>query len=777
MLRQKIWQHLVFINSWIFSANFDYVTDKRTGNSSSIAENHVANNTKIDIYTNHSIDNILSTHINVHLTDNNYHDSGCPRYTISNRFHPYFLPQSISETPISSHGYQRNVKTHFISPNTLACSSTDERDPNRMYSTYYNKNFNCQKQNFKVPNKHPQPIEDISFVHSISKNITGNMLYDIPSIQNESSMISSTATKDECFHSMPIPPLQDNMDSRKKMLDVNVCEGKISLVEPGKNISITSDFGCYKEQNNQGIILKGRTPDIIDDTNINQNISDMLRNGKTIEEIWSDLATKPREYIATSDNSKMSRTKVDFDKKKNIVNYFSNYFIEFSMTQFQKISKYLFIKLRAMQRDYENVFKFLVDAERFNSTEKEKYVRDNILSRIIEYTGQKKILPKEKIPEFIELIFSGINPIIQNKLLDKDASIPQIKLHSKHLKYSIYELENMFSAEIRNLETQDIDISNIINLCSFFVKYEKTLFGDMNISTIIEVLRILRLNETLSKLKECLNKNMIYEIYMFLELYEQNLVCYIRKHHVISTIFIIKTLYIHINRINYTDFFRALYKDVYSKQRFTLATQIFGAGRLFERLLRNLENQKIKADCYGMLSTFRLFFQVINFCDISHCLLKLQIPCLIAMIFDKSFLFNENQVNEFIAFLLYLMKITDNHNEDFYSDKTKYFLEINNLLIDNITESIILFINKNRKIRSSKYEIEIIGEKCIQFLNNSSKTPEEEINQKDRLQRLYISQLYWVIAFRSRATCFLLAHNNISRFFNTYYRKIVSESD
>ncbi|TBU03695.1 hypothetical protein CWI36_0878p0010 [Hamiltosporidium magnivora] len=310
------------------------------------------------------------------------------------------------------------------------------------------------------------------------------------------------------------------------------------------------------------------------------------------------LLSRQERYVATADNKSLLSKCEEGDKLNMICNKYHNYTREYSMTRWKKIE-------------------FVINS-------KEKNANDIVLNNIAK--------------------------------MNLDEIFIETQSNAQRLTYTVQELEHIFSYEIANLKSQDTDISNVIKVCWYFVDYEKVLFQDMDINMILEALNLPKITETLVKLNECMKIDLFYEILVLIERYGKNLEQIIKKNHVVSTVFLLNALVINFHQINYTHSQSKSYEDLYKTSKVKINADIFYRGKLFEELLRNLENYETIANLYGMLNTCRFILNLVISRKSRSTLFFLQIPCLIAMILDESFISNKTQTKEFFAFILLLIK-------------------------------------------------------------------------------------------------------------------------
>ncbi|TBU08543.1 hypothetical protein CWI36_0125p0030 [Hamiltosporidium magnivora] len=490
------------------------------------------------------------------------------------------------------------------------------------------------------------------------------------------------------------------------------------------------------------------------------------------EERLNDMLAKTKKYAATADNlENLSRF-----KKKEISQFihsrYKNYFQEYSMTRFKNSNITVLKRLKHMQTKYNSILEHLNIFEKMSLNNRKKYISNSISSITEKIHLNMKVKIGGKSILYIKHVIFIIEKNLKNIFMKEEIFNSNNVAPARKSAYTITNLELMISDKIMGFKKNDINISYIIDSCNFFVEYERILHENMNITILYEDLLLLKIKEELSKLKECVKKNIFYEISKFIELYEQNLEFHIKKRHFYSTIFLLSALVIKFDNINKLESTSGSEENIDASSSDIIALDVFLIGAIFEKLLRNLNNHDMKANCYGMLNTCRLFLNFINYRNKKRTLLFLQIPCFIAMVIDEAFEFDEIQFKEFLAFNLFLMKETSYANHDFLNDKIQYFWEINASVIDNIIIHNLFIVGKAKIISKKNSRLDILAKNLRDFLNSSVSSEKNMPFKCLQLKKLYVSQLYRMLILKERCILYQIEDSTSYRFFPRYEKKI-----
>ncbi|TBU03364.1 hypothetical protein CWI39_0980p0010, partial [Hamiltosporidium magnivora] len=489
--------------------------------------------------------------------------------------------------------------------------------------------------------------------------------------------------------------------------------------------------------------------------NKNQTSSKRHSHKEDINENLKDLFLKIEKYVATADNSDLLWSSISEDKQIMDWAKITKYLREYAITKFQNNNEFCLITIKKLQSHYEKILKDINESSKWVESEREGKIFKIILNKKKSKWKQKMLQINENKTSIFQLIFYNLNKILMN-LSPPRTSTTQTEARSSDFEVSIEKLEDFLNQEIRNLENLNTEISDFSKICSSFVHYERTIFLNKDKNEIVNSFPILKIEETLSKLETCMKQNIVYEILAFIYLHKAEPLKSIKKYHVISTYFILKALYIHLDKLKYRDYYTHSTSPKAPNSRYMMGAKIFYIGQLFEKLLRNLENSESKADSYGILNCLRFLLTVTRIGGNNSGLLKLQITTLIAMVIDESFSFDKNKSIEFAAFALQIMDITNNKNRYFLNNKFEYFLEQNLSFFKNIKADERLYCVKDIKIVQSKADIcnDLIG-KFRQILDQSLEN-ETNASRSLRFKEIYIWQLYWIVIHSNRAQVFYM---------------------
>ncbi|TBU07489.1 hypothetical protein CWI38_0097p0040 [Hamiltosporidium tvaerminnensis] len=662
--------------------------------------------------------------------------------TSSNRFQPYYKPHKSQENGVygSENAFFNNQPENF--PVTLHPGQSEPQYniPGNLFPGIYFESYGVSSSNQNETYGYVSNPMTVTQVHTFTyqeQQSTSPLIYqNLTNKQNQWNFIESESTG---FTSDVVTGLNS------------------AILHPGipECQYITSDAKLFNRPNKISAA---------------KSISETQNTGDT-EKVWNEMINSKQTSIATADNTDLLSECTLEDKKIMTSFKFRNYFVEFSMTRFKNIDSAVFIKLKHMQEEYRLIREFFDIDANISSNNKKK-----IIARIVDSCFEnidffKKSENETQIKLYISYIRWDIERIFQNIFLEDDISNLNTEFYVKNNLSTSKELERIFLKEIKKLENSNIDITYLSNLCTLFVNFEKS-YDDVNLNKMWESLSITTLPEVLLKLKNCMEENMFYEICRFLDLYQHNLENHIKKHHRISTIFILDVLHIHIDRIADIKFIHKESQNNFFDSKFTVSYNIYRVGKIFEELLKNLHNNEMRAYCYGMLNVSRFFFWVYSFRKKHGTLLFLQISCLIGMVLDIEFEFNQTKIKEFVVFILFIMKKTQHQQPEFYNDKVQYFLEINASIIDNI-------INFNiKKIR--EYDVSVRRNphpnKRVNIFHTyfsyqailGNITP----NKDEIFKKLYTSQLYLIAVLGNKYTMHLHKQDHIFDGHTDLYKKI-----
>ncbi|KAK1348847.1 hypothetical protein LUQ84_001995 [Hamiltosporidium tvaerminnensis] len=672
-----------------------------------------------------------------------------PSITLSNRFHPYNLPRKSQEKSI-------DITKHI--------SHNDQFNPQKLPSCLYSSYISSQN----ISTDDNLPRFDLAFCHLIESNQSALQNKDVPNLESTAQSNILLHQEKQFLFAQQYQLLPENSDKS------NTKESESCVSDLKTPNALSSLINFHDEFDYKGTIsyleflkkitLHNATPKSYEEQ------YDLKRAKKRL----NLLLSRQERYVATADNKSLLSKCEEGDKLNMICNKYHNYTREYSMTRWKKIGIHIFRRLKSIQKEYDSILKSFIKLEEFVINSKEKNANDIVLNNIAKMNLDEIFIGELHAHSYKDLISSNIKNIFDNIFLKNKPCIWETQSNAQRLTYTVQELEHIFSYEIANLKSQDTDISNVIKVCWYFVDYEKVLFQDMDINMILEALNLPKMTETLVKLNECMKIDLFYEILVLIERYGKNLEQIIKKNHVVSTVFLLNALVINFQQINYTHSQSKSYEDLYKTSKVKINADIFYRGKLFEELLRNLENYETIANLYGMLNTCRFILNLVISRKSRSTLFFLQIPCLIAMILDESFISNKTQTKEFFAFILLLIKKKEiiYRQKEFYNDKIQYFFETNSPIIDKLVNFNLMLIKKYINLRQKRYLRRIFYEKCENVFK-SLVALSQNIPKKDlKLKKLYASQLYWIMIFGKKSLIYSNNRNNISLLATNLRKKI-----
>ncbi|TBU08009.1 LSM domain-containing protein [Hamiltosporidium magnivora] len=773
-----LWECIAVFATCILSANLEHNTSQSVEFVPLPAENHAAESTVINNNIKHSIDSILNTPHDRHSIRNNFRKCVLPQNTISGRFQPYVIPRNLPYAYMNRNFFNRDSVSQPSILNTPNNFYANEMHLGRIQPTLYNQQLSFPQPHFNFVNRYPWPVNNIYPFHEISKDYIEipQRASSIPQTNNISNMLANRTTSTTNFSPQYNHHIQKNSNFQR---DTN----KDRYLESG--ILGTSSLNCnefvtpvvsHMNKNNSCTTSIKEPFRMSEAINIVQNTQDMMQAKGIAQKEPNDSVPTHVKYVSTADNSQYITTFEESQNIKGNLKRHNEYIREFSMTRFKITRNDILEKLKLMQMEYEDMLRSLLVIKESAISDEDKKSKKILYEGITEYVLAETNFTEQMKTKILDLIFGTIDNVFQHMFQTVEISTQKIESRLVRLSYSVNELENLYSDEINKIKISEIEIQDILKTCSTFVDYEKQIFGDLNISTIQESLKIPRITETLSRIKECMKNNMIYEILKFLELYEVNLQHHIKKNHLVSTIYLLNVLIIHLEKIDFVKFYHNYDTKTYGERKYVMCVKVFFIGTIFENILRNLNDHDTKANCYGILNVCRTILSIVSFNKKRGSLLSLQLPCLIAMVLEEAFEFDKKQLKEFVIFLFYLMKKTVHREPDFYDDKIQYFLQINISIIENIVNTTVSFINEYKDSSFCNNKVDRIRIDCQMILENESDSSKSGNEICRKLKRLYISQLYYmIISRRKNSTNVSLDNNNVLSYVLRHYKRILSK--
>ncbi|KAK1347307.1 hypothetical protein CWI37_0196p0040 [Hamiltosporidium tvaerminnensis] len=684
-----------------------------------------------------------------------------------------YLNQAYSEINPSlcspSSSLSNRVQTNYLSPytqenptNTVAYTAfNDQPNPQTVSSHLYSSDISSQ--NILPVEKLPR--FDLAFCHSKESNQKALYNRDVP---NFAPILQNNVLSHQEEYFLPTEQYQiphensNNLDSENNVYDSEITNALSSLI----NFHETFD---YKSTISNTEFFNRITNNIDACESL-----EATYNSQSHKEGLNIRLLKRKKFVATAENTVLLSSREEGYKIKMTCEVHHDNTRKLSMTRCKLLDIILSRQLKSIQEGYNSILKSFIKLKKFERDDKKNDINEIILKNIHELNLDKVFLDNLHAQSYKDLISSNIKHIFYCIFLKNKTFIRETKSHPQHLTYTVQELEQIFSSEIANLKSQDNDASNVLKICSFFVDYEKKLLRDMSISMILEALKLPKISGIFIKFYECLKIDVFYEILVFIERHEKNVEQIIKKNHVVSTIFLLNALAIDLDKKKSISSQGKIWENLHLTSRVRIYADTFYRGQLFESLLRNLEEYETKANCYGMLNTCRFLLNVVTFGKCRKTLLFLQIPCLIAMILNKSFKLDNRQIKEFFAFILLLIKKkkTINSQEKFYNDMIQYFFETNSSIIDHLVRFNIFLIEKYTNAGRKKHLGCIFISKCKNVFESLGALS-QNIPQKDlKLKQLYASQLYWIMIFGNRSSIYSNNFRNITNLATNLERKI-----
>ncbi|TBU15713.1 hypothetical protein CWI38_0308p0030 [Hamiltosporidium tvaerminnensis] len=594
-----------------------------------------------------------------------------------------------------------------------------------------------------------QPLQSIalasqgqveSFTHSTTE-------VTLPQVNNEDSqMICSLSEQQDSYSQINI-----TNDSESEYISVDNNSDDIDVLNLSPPIlSVLED---------QNVPCRAESLDV--SSNPDQNITEVSspKEYLEVENTASSFSHCTDKYIAVADNSELLYS-LDLNSRLRIKK--EKYKRELSMRRFKPTKIESLEKLNSMQRKYEDLLKFLKESDLNDEGNLREIFSPNMANSSTSLLESESSGNIKNVIVLNKFAIESMKSIILNIFSKNGTSNTQNELNFYDLNFSTNDFKALVEKAIFQVEIDSSDdISFIFNTCLSFVNYEEKLFGNKNMTEIVETLKLPKIENLFKKLKECMQINTVYEIMFFMDLYEKNKVEVI-QHYVVSTVFLLNALCVYLPKTNYDDFFCDPNYAYYDNSKERISTAAFNVGLLFEKLLRNLKNHEIKADSYGLLNFLRYFFKTNSLNYYRRSMFSIQIPALIAIVLDDLFSFDECQLKEFASFVIYIIKCRKNNEIDFYNDKFEYFIQNNIDSFSTVTECIKSFIKDYGEISDKGPEIQELRKRIKKILEEVPDSDAGMSSKKNTpLRNIYLWQLIWNIALKKKSYAFYTNHSNI----------------